>query len=56
MFYEKTFILYETTLKVIILFKREQVDEDLALQVNNNLEFIKKAQQTIHQGDNNTKL
>ena len=43
-FYEKAFNLHETTLKVIILLKKAQVDEDLTLQVNKDLEFIKQSQ------------
>ena len=54
-FYEKTFNLHEITLKVIILLKKAQVDEELGLQVNKDLEFIKEAQRIVQQGNHNIK-
>ena len=48
--------LHETTLKFIILLKKAQVHEALAIEVNKDLEFIKQAQQTIHQSDHYIKI
>lgn len=42
-FYKKAFNLHETTLKVIILIRKENFDESLALQVNKYIDFIKQA-------------
>lgn len=55
-FYEKAFGLYETTLKVIILFKRAQIDESLASQVNTDLEFIRKVQQEIKESEHGIRI
>lgn len=43
-FYERAFNLHETTLKVIISFKKSQVDEELSLKVNRDIEFVREDQ------------
>ena len=55
-FQEKTFNLYETTLKFVILFKTTQVDEELSLRVNMDLEFIKETQRIVHQDEHNFRI
>ena len=55
-FYEKSFNLHETTLKVIIILKNDQVDEALALKVNNDLEFINQALQSLLKSCQNVRL
>ena len=54
--YQRAFILQESILKAQILLKKAQLDENLSLQINNKLDFIKQAQDELGKENHNIRL